>query len=104
MARASRPRRHPNADAREQALRAAEALPKARVFNATGLDPDFLERERIGHAQAGIFAMRDDAKNQYAATLARVHGIPFTVAIAHGIGCVIHQTMMQANVASVTRP
>jgi trk system potassium uptake protein len=68
---------------REQARRAAEALPKARVFNATGLDPDFLERERIGQAQAGIFAMRDDAKNQYAATLARVHGIPFTVAIAH---------------------
>jgi trk system potassium uptake protein TrkA len=68
---------------REQALRVAEALPRARVFNATGLDPDFLERERIGQAQAGIFAMRDDAKNQYAATLARVHGIPFTVAIAH---------------------
>ncbi len=68
---------------REQALRAAEALPKARVFNATGFDPDFLERERIGQSQAGIFAMRDDAKNQYAATLARVHGIPFTIAIAH---------------------
>jgi trk system potassium uptake protein TrkA len=68
---------------REQALRAAEALPKARVFNATGFDPDFLERERVGQAQAGIFAMRDDAKNQYAASLARVHGIPFTVAIAH---------------------
>ena len=58
-------------------------MPKARVFNATGFDPDFLERERIGQAQAGIFAMRDDAKNQYAASLARVHGIPFTIAIAH---------------------
>ena len=68
---------------REQAQRAAEALPKARVFNATGFDADFLERERIGQAQAGIFAMRDDAKNQYAASLAQVHGIPFTVAIAH---------------------
>jgi trk system potassium uptake protein TrkA len=68
---------------KEQSLRAAEALPKARVFNATGVDPDFLERERIGHAQAGIFAMRDDAKNQYAASIARVHGIPFTIAIAH---------------------
>ena len=67
----------------EQARRAAEALPKARVFNASGFDPDFLERERIGQAQAGIFAMRDDAKNQYAASLAQVHGIPFTVAIAH---------------------
>jgi trk system potassium uptake protein TrkA len=68
---------------REQARRAAEALPKARVFQATGFDPDFLERERIGQAQAGIFAMRDDAKNEYAATLARVRGIPFTIAIAH---------------------
>ncbi len=68
---------------REQARRAAEALPKARVFNAAGFDPDFLERERIGQSQAGIFAMRDDAKNQYAASLAQVHGIPFTVAIAH---------------------
>ncbi|HXG77636.1 MAG TPA: Trk system potassium transporter TrkA [Gaiellaceae bacterium] len=68
---------------REQARRAAEAFPKARVYHATGVDPDFLERERIGNAQAGIFAMRDDAKNQYAASLAKVHGIPFTIAIAH---------------------
>jgi trk system potassium uptake protein TrkA len=68
---------------RDRALRLAEALPKARVFNASGFDPDFLERERIGNAQAGIFAMRDDAKNQYAASLAQVQGIPFTVAIAH---------------------
>ena len=68
---------------REQALRAAETLPKARVFNATGLDADFLERERVGQAQAGIFAMRDDAKNLYAASIAEVHGIPFTIAIAH---------------------
>ncbi len=68
---------------KEQALRAAEKLPKARVFNATGLDADFLERERIGQAQAAIFAMRDDAKNLYAASIAQVHGIPFTIAIAH---------------------
>ena len=68
---------------REQARRAAEALPNVRVYNATGFDPDFLERERIGQSQAGIFAMRDDAKNQYAASLAQVHGIPFTIAIAH---------------------
>jgi trk/ktr system potassium uptake protein len=66
-----------------QARRAAEALPKARIFQATGFDPDFLERERIGQAQAGIFAMRDDAKNQYAASIARVRGIPFTIALAH---------------------
>jgi trk system potassium uptake protein len=66
-----------------QARRAAETFPNARVYAATGVDPDFLERERIGYAQAGIFAMRDDAKNQYAASLAKVHGIPFTIAIAH---------------------
>ena len=68
---------------REQALRAAEALPKARVFNATGFDDDFLERERIGQSQAAIFAMRDDAKNHYAAAIAQLHGVPFTIAIAH---------------------
>ncbi len=67
----------------ERARTVAEGLPDARVYNATGIDPDFLERERIGQAQAAIFAMRDDAKNLYAASLARVHGIPFTVAIAH---------------------
>jgi trk system potassium uptake protein len=68
---------------REGARLLAEALPKARVYQATGLDPDFLERERIGHAQAAIFAMRDDAKNLYAASLAGVHGVRFTIAIAH---------------------
>jgi trk system potassium uptake protein TrkA len=68
---------------RERARQAAETFPEVRIFNATGFDPDFLERERIGQAQAGIFAMRDDAKNQYAACLSRVHGIPFTIAIAH---------------------
>lgn len=67
----------------EQARRVAEALPKARVYNATGIEPDFLERERIGQAQAAIFAMRDDAKNLYAASLAGVHGVQFRIAIAH---------------------
>jgi trk system potassium uptake protein TrkA len=61
----------------------AELLPDARVFCATGIDPEFLERERIGQASAGIFAMREDAKNLYAATLARVHGLAFTIAIVH---------------------
>ena len=68
---------------REQARRIAELLPQARVYQATGLDPDFLERERIGQAQVAIFAMRDDAKNLYAASLAEVHGVTFTIAIAH---------------------
>lgn len=68
---------------RERARRIAEDLPDARVYQATGLDPDFLERERIGQAQAAVFAMREDAKNHYAATLARVHGVTFTIAIVH---------------------
>jgi trk system potassium uptake protein len=61
----------------------AEALPDARVFHAAGMDADFLERERIGKAGAGVFALPDDAKNLYAATLARIHGLPFTIAIVH---------------------
>lgn len=68
---------------RERARRIAEELPAARVYQATGLDPDFLERERIGQAQAAVFAMREDARNHYAATLARVHGVAFTIAIVH---------------------
>lgn len=68
---------------RERARDVAEALPDVRVYNATGLDPEFLERERIGRAQAAIFAMRDDAKNHFAAALARVHGVEFTIAIVH---------------------
>lgn len=68
---------------RERARRIAEELPQARVHQATGLDPEFLERERIGQAQAAVFAMREDAKNHYAATLARVHGVDFTIAIVH---------------------
>jgi trk system potassium uptake protein TrkA len=68
---------------RDRARRVAEKLPEARVFNATGLEPDFLERERIGQSRAAIFAMRDDAKNHYAATLARIHGVGFTIAIVH---------------------
>ncbi len=68
---------------RERARRIAEELPQARVYQATGLDPDFLERERIGQAQAAVFAMREDARNHYAATLARVHGVDFTIAIIH---------------------
>ncbi|MEX2464335.1 MAG: TrkA C-terminal domain-containing protein, partial [Gaiellaceae bacterium] len=39
--------------------------------------------ERIGAAGAGIFAMPDDAKNLFAASLLRLHGVSFTVAIVH---------------------
>jgi trk system potassium uptake protein TrkA len=68
---------------RERALAVAQELPECRVYNATGIDPDFLERERIGQAQAAVFAIKDDAKNHYAATLARISGVRFTIAIVH---------------------
>lgn len=67
----------------ERARDVAEDLPGARVFNATGIDPEFLERERVGMSEAAVFAMRDDAKNYYAATLAKLHGVQFTIAIVH---------------------
>ena len=66
-----------------RAREVAEQLPRCRVFHASGIDLDFLERERIGRAQAAVFAIKDDAKNHYAATLARVHGVGFTIAIVH---------------------
>jgi trk system potassium uptake protein TrkA len=68
---------------RDKARKIAEDLPKANVYNATGIEPDFLERELIGRANAAIFAMRDDSKNLYAATIAKAHGVRFTIAIAH---------------------
>jgi trk system potassium uptake protein len=68
---------------RDRARYVAAELPEARVYNATGFDPDFLERERIAEAQVAIFAMRDDMKNHFAAALAKVHGARFTVAVVH---------------------
>jgi trk system potassium uptake protein TrkA len=67
----------------ERAREVAEELHGARVYCATGIDPDFLERERIGHASAAVFAMKEDSKNLYAAMLAKVHGIRFTIGIVH---------------------
>jgi trk system potassium uptake protein TrkA len=61
----------------------AEQLPGVNVYNATGTDADFLERERIGAADAAVFAMKDDERNHFAAALAKVHGVRFTIAIVH---------------------
>jgi trk system potassium uptake protein len=66
-----------------RAKQAAERFPTVRVYQATGIEPDFLDRERIGQARAAVFAMRDDTKNHYAATLAKLHGIAFTIAVVH---------------------
>jgi trk system potassium uptake protein TrkA len=68
---------------RDRARAVAEELPECRVYNATGVDVDFLERELIGRAQAAVFAIKNDAENHYAATLARVHGVRFTIAVVH---------------------
>ena len=65
----------------ERARSVAEELPDARVFNATAMDADFIKRERIGTAEAAIFAMQSDEKNLYAATLAKLHGVSLTVAV-----------------------
>jgi trk system potassium uptake protein TrkA len=67
----------------DRAREVAEELPAARVYCATGIDTEFLERERIGQASAAVFAMREDSKNLYAAMLAKVHGIGFTIGIVH---------------------
>ena len=67
----------------ERAREVAEEVPRARVYCASGIDPEFIERERIAQARAAVFAMREDTKNLYAATLARVHGIGLTIAIVH---------------------
>jgi trk system potassium uptake protein TrkA len=68
---------------RERARVVAELLPDARVYNSTGLEADFLERERIGDADAAVFAMREDERNHFAAALTKVHGVRFTIAIVH---------------------
>jgi len=68
---------------RERARLVSQLLPKARVLHATGTEPDFLERERIAHSQAAIVAMRNDAKNLYVATLAKLYRMGVTIAVVH---------------------
>jgi trk system potassium uptake protein len=66
-----------------RARRLADELPRARVYSASATDPEFLERERIARAEAAVFALGDDALNHYAATLAELHGVSFTIAIIY---------------------
>jgi trk system potassium uptake protein len=86
----------------ERARIVAAELHGARVYHSTGLDPDFLERERIADAQVSIFAMRDDLKNHFAATLAKVHGARFTIAVVHEIASV--EVFEQAGVDVTVNP
>ena len=59
-------------------------------------------RERIGNAQAAVFAMRDDEKNLYAATLAKLRGVRFTVAIVHESAS--HEVFDAAGVDAAVNP
>ena len=68
---------------RERVAEIAEALPKVRAFHAEAFDPEFLERERIGRARAGVYCLNDDAKNLYGAVLAKEHGLDLTIALVH---------------------
>ncbi len=65
----------------ERALEVAKLLPGARVLNASALDAEFLERERIGLAKLAVFALAGEPTNLYAAVLAKQHGVGFTIAI-----------------------
>jgi trk system potassium uptake protein len=67
---------------RERANNVAEEMPDVRVFHSSAFDSTFLERQRIGQA-AVVFCMNDDAKNLYAAVLAKEHGVRLTIALAH---------------------
>jgi trk system potassium uptake protein TrkA len=68
---------------RQCALVAAEQVPRARVFHASAFDPEFLARERIGADTAAVYALNDDAKNLYAASLAKLQGVRMTIVLAH---------------------
>jgi trk system potassium uptake protein len=61
----------------------ADELSGARVYTASATDADFLKRERIGQAEAAVFALGDDASNHYAATFAKLHGVAFAIAIVY---------------------
>ncbi|MFI8088459.1 Trk system potassium transporter TrkA [Streptomyces sp. NPDC086080] len=64
-----------------RARAAADVLDRARVFHASGLDPEFLRRERIGAAGAAVFAGRDDSRNLHGALLAKIQGVGLTLTV-----------------------
>ncbi|MGH3407880.1 MAG: Trk system potassium transporter TrkA, partial [Streptosporangiaceae bacterium] len=66
---------------RQRAHELAEVLAGARVFNASPFDRAFLRRERIADTTAAVFALDDDARNLYAAVLAKANGARFTIAV-----------------------
>lgn len=66
---------------RRRAHELADRLDGARVFHASAFDGAFLRREPIAGTTAAVFALGDDARNLYAAVLAKVHGARSTIAV-----------------------
>jgi trk system potassium uptake protein TrkA len=67
----------------ERAREVATQLPQVQVFHASAFDPEFLAHERIGPWTAAVFCMNDDARNLYAAVLAKRRGVRLTIALTH---------------------
>lgn len=86
----------------ERAREVAEALPEARTFHAASADAEFIDRERIGRAEAAILTLPTDEKCLYAATLMKVYGVPLTVAVVTDPASV--QILERAGVDVVINP
>ena len=67
----------------ERAREVANELPQVQVFHASAFDPEFLAHERIGQWTAAVYCMNDDARNLYAAVLAKRRGVRLTIALTH---------------------
>jgi trk system potassium uptake protein TrkA len=65
-----------------RAEQVAAELPDVTVLRADAFDRAFVERQRMTRA-AAVFALNDDAKNLFAATLAKVHGVRLTITLMH---------------------
>ncbi len=59
----------------------AEELPDAVVLESDATDVDFLERERLGHADAFVSALDSDGKNLLTCLLAERIGVERTVSV-----------------------
>jgi trk system potassium uptake protein len=85
---------------RKRADELAQGLPDARVFHASAFDRAFLRRERVGDATAAVFALGSDSQGLYAAVLAKVHGVRFTIVVLVDPGAaeVLHAADVDATI------
>jgi trk system potassium uptake protein len=92
----AQPRRSAGAPWREL----AQGLADARVFHASAFDRAFLRRERVGDATAAVFALGGDSQGLYAAVLAKVHGVRFTIVVLVDPGAaeVLHAADVDATI------